>query len=626
MLTSFCIGAFIFCICLSTVFAKDFETEQDALTHIDYLYSLKGRQPDVILEDLSAIVKMSKRENWTDSAMRAEVMQAEIYSFVADHKKAEEALELLHKNYPSIEDDGLLLRLKVVELTSIHQHGDIEKIQQLEALLLDSISSINDDELKVDVLLKVAYIQYLDSRYDKAIITYNLAYSMAQDTKDQDATGHILVALGNIYSKQRDYQSALNYYTTAMSIAENLEQKFGIAVTAYNVGYTFLLMGNTTEAREYFLKSTQTYDEVGSEVGMAQATNMLGRVAMAEERWSDAIDLFMLALPSLESSGNIQTLFQLYVDLAAVTLNLKQLDSAELYLTQAENLFPQIENKHSKQLFYKTSSGIKAALFQFEEAYSTIQKMAAIQLEIFEQEAEQDTQKYLAEFNAEITEARNSALESENELQALKLESQSETYRLGVVIVVLVLCLFVATAILLFFIFRNRNHFRKLALVDHLTNAPNRRAILQHATLYFEQAKYCGNALAIGILDLDKFKYINDHFGHDVGDAVLQVFAEKCQQSIRAQDCFGRYGGEEWLFVLEQSEHENISRIFERIRALVNDSEIEGLGESYSITFSMGVAVYDEKIDQNVSDLIKRADLAVYKAKQSGRDKLVFTD
>jgi len=231
----------------------------------------------------------------------------------------------------------------------------------------------------------------------------------------------------------------------------------------------------------------------------------------------------------------------------------------------------------------------------------------------------------LSQFNAQITEARNRALESENELQALKLNRQDEAYRLSIIIVVLTFFLFLATSVLLFFIARNRNYFKKLALVDHLTNAPNRRAILEYATLHFDKARLKNGCLAICILDLDRFKDINDNFGHDSGDAVLKIFAEKCKGSLRGNDSFGRYGGEEWLMVLEESSPQNIVQIFERLRALLNDSQIKGLKKDYSLTFSMGVAIYDPKLDNNVCDLIKRADKAVYEAKNSGRDKIVFS-
>lgn len=620
-----CLGLLLFVIWQTASFANNLENEQVALNQIDYLYSLNGKHPQSILEQLSLIVETSKQQGWKDAVLQAEVMKAEIYIQISDYKSAEAITKTLMPTISNASSNNLDLRLGLVELMLQHQHGNSERAQVIERQLLQSSSLLEEVDLKLNILLKVAYAQYLDSRLEDATKTYNLAYSLVEISDNQDALGTILVALGNIYSKQKEYEIALQYYSRAMRIAEALEQTFGIAVTAYNIGFSYLQMGNLIKSTEYLLNATNAYDQIGSAIGVAQSTNMLGKIAVAEERWSDAIELFQAALLTIEESGNIQNLFKLHLDLAKVNLSLKNSSAAERNLRLAESIFPQIEDKPAQQQFYTIASDIKASASDYESAYYFARKIATTQSDIFDQQSKQDTQRYLSQFNAQITEARNRALESENELQALKLNRQDEAYRLSIIIVVLTFFLFLATSVLLFFIARNRNYFKKLALVDHLTNAPNRRAILEYATLHFDKARLKNGCLAICILDLDRFKDINDNFGHDSGDAVLKIFAEKCKGSLRGNDSFGRYGGEEWLMVLEESSPQNIVQIFERLRALLNHSQIKGLKKDYSLTFSMGVAIYDPKLDNNVSDLIKRADKAVYEAKNSGRDKIVFS-
>lgn len=625
MLRLIAICYLLFAIWQTASFANNLENEQAALNEIDYLYSLNGKQPQSILEQLALIVETSKQQGWKDAALRAEVIKAEIYIQISDYKSAEAITKTLMPTISNAGSNNLNLRLSLVDLMLQHQHGNSERAQVIERQLLQSTSLLEEVDLKLNILLKVAYAQYLDRRLEDATKTYNLAYSLVEISNNQDALGTILVALGNIYSNQKEYEIALQYYSRAMRIAEALEQTFGIAVTAYNVGFTYLQMGNLIKSTEYLLNATNAYDQIGSAIRVAQSTNMLGKIAVAEERWSDAIELFQAALPTIEESGNIQNLFKLHLDLAKVNLSLKNSSAAERNLRLAESIFPQIEDKPGQQQFYTIASDIKASASDYESAYYFARKIATTQSDIFEQQSKQDTQRYLSQFNAQITEARNRALESENELQALKLNRQDEAYRLSIIIVVLTFFLFLATSVLLFFIARNRNYFKKLALVEHLTNAPNRRAILEYATLHFDKARLKNGCLAICILDLDRFKNINDNFGHDSGDAVLKIFAEKCKGSLRGNDSFGRYGGEEWLMVLEESSPQNIVQIFERLRALLNDSQIKGLKKDYSLTFSMGVAIYDSKVDNNVSNLIKRAEKAVYEAKNSGRDKIVFS-
>ena len=125
------------------------------------------------------------------------------------------------------------------------------------------------------------------------------------------------------------------------------------------------------------------------------------------------------------------------------------------------------------------------------------------------------------------------------------------------------------------------------------------------------------------MLDADNFKYINDTFGHDVGDTALMTITKVMQKTLRDGDIVGRLGGEEFGIYLHQLTRPQAYDIAERLRRSVAQTPIEvGTDEPYKMTISIG-AVYADK-DKTVSEIMKLADRNLYRAKDTGRNRVVF--
>jgi two-component system cell cycle response regulator len=120
--------------------------------------------------------------------------------------------------------------------------------------------------------------------------------------------------------------------------------------------------------------------------------------------------------------------------------------------------------------------------------------------------------------------------------------------------------------------------------------------------------------------DLDKFKSINDTFGHPAGDAVLQQASRRLQACVRSYDHVGRYGGEEFLIVMLNCDREKAIKVSERLRQSVADSPMIVKGKELNITCSLGVAFTDTSNGTRVAVLVQAADEALYSAKQAGRN------
>ncbi|MEI7832796.1 MAG: diguanylate cyclase [bacterium] len=156
---------------------------------------------------------------------------------------------------------------------------------------------------------------------------------------------------------------------------------------------------------------------------------------------------------------------------------------------------------------------------------------------------------------------------------------------------------------------------------DPLTGILNRRAIEAALTREVSRERRNHNGLAVAICDIDRFKNINDTFGHQVGDEVLCGFTHLLGKRLRDTDCLGRFGGEEFL-VLATGVKDDAATMFEALRTLIADTAITTRAGDVNITISIGArAVLDE---DDIDCILARADNALYQAKEEGRNRVCF--
>jgi len=160
---------------------------------------------------------------------------------------------------------------------------------------------------------------------------------------------------------------------------------------------------------------------------------------------------------------------------------------------------------------------------------------------------------------------------------------------------------------------------QSLALTDPLTGLQNRRSLFELGRVEFARAKRMERAFCCMMLDLDHFKSINDEHGHLIGDQVLQEFARRCKSSVREVDLVGRYGGEELIILLPETDRPTSIQVAERLCRTIAATPIQVLGKEIMVTVSIGVATEDENTT-DLETLIARADQAMYIAKHKGRN------
>ncbi|SIO01590.1 GGDEF domain-containing protein [Halodesulfovibrio marinisediminis] len=171
---------------------------------------------------------------------------------------------------------------------------------------------------------------------------------------------------------------------------------------------------------------------------------------------------------------------------------------------------------------------------------------------------------------------------------------------------------------------KSEEYFARMSLLDPLTSLYNSRYLLTRADQEFAMFERAGQDIALVMADIDHFKYVNDRYGHSVGDIVLQQVAKIMQNTARKADVVARVGGEEFALLLPNSTTDGAMVLAERIRERVEKTPIDlPGGEKIGVKISLGVSSTEEFLPQVFNELYESADNALYRAKRDGRNRVV---
>ncbi|WP_312943755.1 PleD family two-component system response regulator [Agrobacterium sp.] len=167
-------------------------------------------------------------------------------------------------------------------------------------------------------------------------------------------------------------------------------------------------------------------------------------------------------------------------------------------------------------------------------------------------------------------------------------------------------------------------HSIELAVTDGLTGLHNRRYLDNHLKVLFNRAATRGRSLSVCITDIDRFKVVNDTYGHDAGDEILKEFAARLRATVRGADLACRYGGEEFVVVMPDTTAEMAANIAERLRMSIEGKPfvLRSSGQEINITASLGISCNSPNVE-TPEQLLKEADNALYDAKRAGRNRVV---
>jgi len=472
-----------------------------------------------------------------------------------------------------------------------------------------------------DVCLQITLgvLQHRKDLEAEAVVTLTQAYRASGSPSLQRQRVAAAEALAIVMRSAGDWQQALALNQEAIDWDLAHDALMDLSVNRYLRGTIHSALHLSADAIEEFAAARQISEHLGDQQGIAfadmstcEALVDLGQLAAAREKCKNAVAIFRSA-DAADVRKETETvlaridLTQGHPALALATVN-QVLDHGGSDMPQR-----QVAN------VYKVRSDVYAALHDYRASLADLQEY--LRRYTAENELDRKLQGSVqrARFETDRQVALNDSLETE--LASSEKNSERQTRQLRLTISVIVIGAIV-TGLLAYVLFVNLRYRRELlrhADQDGLTGLSNRRRTTEVATAALEASATTGQAVTIGLIDLDHFKTINDRCGHAVGDHVLREFAQVARSVLRGTDSMGRWGGEEFLLILPDTALDEAVAVIDRLRVAAMQIELPPAAEGLHVSFSAGLATRTEST-RSLDDIIAGADSALYQAKNGGRD------
>jgi len=572
------------------------------------------------------------------------------------------------------EDPRLACRLTGIEGRARLNLGDTAAARQRFAEQARQADRLGDDGLKAAAALDQGLLEKSLSRYPEAAAACRRGLELYERIGDRSGTAQALNQLGNIADDLGQYYQAIDDYLRSLRLAEQLgdpgriarlQNNIGIihfklkeydaALASYgqamafeagqgnqrrlanlenNIGLVHFEQKHFAEAAEHYRRALELERRLGSPSGVGNSLTSLGEVEQALGKPEQAIALYRQALPlaveARDSWGEALIHADLAASLAATGRLAEAHDEAEKSLELARTTAaPDLEMTSRRAL-----ADILARRGRPVEALTQFRAYHDLYERTFNDETRRRTGDLQARYEAERHRREVEALRQQQTIQDL----QADRNRLLIRALGLGLLLLAALVVVVLGNLRHKaranaliahqneeltdayHRLEEAARTDPLTRLANRRDVHERLENERVRSERSHKAFAIVLSDIDHFKAINDRWGHEAGDRVLVAVAETMRRTLRKQDVVGRWGGEEFIWVLPETPLEGARLLAEKIRALIHEQSVR-LGETeIRVTLTFGVSAYDHPMD--FEHCIRLADQALYRGKEAGRDRV----
>ncbi len=490
----------------------------------------------------------------------------------------------------------------------------------------------------------IAYCQFHSGDHAQALHHLDSALEVARNFGDLKLERDCLNVTSFAYASLGEFESAIDAVFNAYRINTELEDVLGMIWSLNNISGMYHQLGDNQTSLEYATKAIERCDSIGDLVRKSSALTNRGIARCALGRFDEAINDFEASLvitrdlelhditaqtlvnlaEALSGSGShVKALSTLDTALEMVRAN-KQTEGVVYCLLNAAKI--ELAQRHANEAIAYSSAAIEAAQdgdlksleFQsfeiksqaykqqndFEQALLAFEEFHRLEKEVRDDAANRKMRVFNAQREAERlrAEAKLEQLRNVELMQALEALEQANH----------------AKTTLLVELEEKTSELELLILQDPLTRLYNRRHLESYLTQEFARAKIGNYHLPVAMLDVDDFKFVNDSFGHLIGDQVLQHLAGILHTVLRSSDMPARYGGEEFAFVLPRSSPQDAWLVCERIRGTVEHYDWESVQAGLKVTVSIGM-VWDTSV-ANFEKLIARADDRLYEAKRYGKN------
>ena len=405
-----------------------------------------------------------------------------------------------------------------------------------------------------------------------------------------DADPATLNNLANVYLKLERYDEAIGLLVLAETRFREAGDEGSAALASANLGRAYAEADRSHQAIPALDAALETFERLGRDGDVAAthaklgvAHGRAGAAARAREAFERALALHDDGHGARFEAETRQWCGTWALEEGDASLAIEQLEAASAAFDDAQRARSGVLEPLSRAL---------EAVGRTDEALTALRAYVAGQDELRTAAAEASARVRLLELEAGVGGDQEVSRRHAVELERRNAELRAHARRLA-----------------------------RLSVTDQLTSLPNRRAFDERLREEAARAQRHGTPLVLALLDLDRFKAINDGFSHDIGDRVLVRVAELLHGSLRASDVAARWGGEEFALLLPETRTRDATSVLERVRAAVADHAWARIAPGLSVTASIGAADLAEAGD--VSALLRLADRRLYGAKDAGRDRTV---
>ncbi len=384
-------------------------------------------------------------------------------------------------------------------------------------------------------------------------------------------------------------EQSRSYFYKARELFQKVGDGWGVVLSCINLATGYTTQGDYQEALKLATAAMAIEDHEGEAVEKAYISQTLANIYAAQEKYDEALEHYQQALAHInETTGDGSLEPGIYLDIGKVYQRMGQHEEALSYLEQGLQISETMDFRVMIYTAHETLAAYYKALGYFEKALGHFEKFHGLKEAIFNSENEQKMRAMevlhrteTAKKEAELHQRKNAELQEHiHSLQELNTQ------------------------------------VRALSISDPLTGLYNRRYLFEYlASLEGTQS------ISIALLDLDHFKQINDTYSHFVGDEVLRGAATMLSAFLRGTDIAARFGGEEFVIVLNQTTLDQAVMACDRLRQTVAEHSWSETHPHLKVTISIGVA---SGLAKDYETLLVEADKKLYEAKHSGRNRVVM--
>lgn len=454
--------------------------------------------------------------------------------------------------------------------------------------------------------------------YKETILYLEKALNKSEIIGDAEVILKDIYKIADVYSTSKNHTKSIEYYNKALKINEIMNNRGEVALALNRIGLEYKKAGQYKKASEFFIRALR-FEEENERVLIRDEYKQISEFYTSRGEDEKALEYYKLfttmkdTIASVESSHKISDMQTHYED---------EQRQRRIELLQKENEIRELE---LQQLILKQEKEFDA-------------KQRKQQIESLNREKElKITQLKVAEYEKKSIQKKIDSYQKDNEIRDLELDKKaiqisSQNFTQKVLLsAIVIISIFTIVGFYLAFTNSSMNKalnianakLKQIAKTDPLTDLSNRRDMIEK--MEHEQKRFGRNGKSFVLLmsDIDDFKKINDDNGHDCGDFILESLAKQMRTTVRKQDFTGRWGGEEFLMLLPETDIDGGFALADKIRKDIEGTSYVFNNIKLKLTMTFGVSVYDRPMD--IDYCIKMADEALYIGKKQGKNCVIKT-